>query len=323
MPLEPRWMIYALLLPAVAAAVLALVTGQPWRPRNPRNPSRKQNQDTVIDEDGRLQRASLMRVTLAWALALLIPWAWGAFVTIGPSSWKPMTSEKWLVLTALAAVGVEALVFTVRIPWLGWILRPMLWTTTAALVLRPMMKYEWSVPVSVAWVIGFVLVLLVWVLHTMSLGKRVGRILTIILAGVALGAGLTVMSSGSVALGKPLLVLGGITLGASAVLMWMQPGLALAGLAPAFAFLYLSQMLDAYFFVNTGDTPSLPLYEVVLLLLAPAAAWVGEIPPVKKLRPWQVTAVRVAAVALVVLIVTLPAMISAMRAASEPSPPPW
>ncbi len=81
-------------------------------------------------------------------------------------------------------------------------------------------------------------------------------------------------------------------LAATTLLSWWRPSISLARGPVAVLALLLPGLLLTGYYLTWSEIPA---WVFVLAALAPLAVWVGDIPPLDKLRPWQLAVVRVAA----------------------------
>ena len=127
----------------------------------------------------------------------------------------------------------------------------------------------------------------------------------------ATGAGVTLLASGSAVLGQL-----GLTLAISLAGAWFA-GILINGPVAQRGGLGVALILLAGLLINGYFYASLKPLHALVLAMAPLAAWVGQLPPIRRLKPWQASLVVVILTGVVVAAVTAPAAITAQREASE------
>jgi hypothetical protein len=135
--------------------------------------------------------------------------------------------------------------------------------------------------------------LLQWELNA-ALARRISSLsMASMLLPVCVGSGIALALSDTK---HGMLIAGiGATAGTITVASWFSTGAPLArGLVSVASPLTYVLVLCGRFFAET------PLSMSALLIAAPLAGWIAELPPVKRLRPWQAGLIRMVAVALVV-----------------------
>ncbi len=283
--IEPRWVILGLLMPALlSAATLAGTTLPRRRTLTPR------------------------LVAVGWALAIATGWTLGYLATGGVPGKPWNTGENWLLPIGVAA----AMLATTpgQVP-LQLSLRLALVVGICIAMMQPAIQHAWSIPTSAAWVSGGAVV--AWCCTELVVAverRRPGRDLPVALALTAAAAGLVTAMTDSITVDQFGLVLAAVLAGGAATALLLPAHLAPRGHA-AVAMPLLTAVL--LFGTHSSD---LHMRYAATLLAAPALAWVAELPALRRRPPWQIVALRLAAVLLpvaVILAIVVPRFVEEMR----------
>ncbi|MBI1923763.1 hypothetical protein HYR99_05885 [Candidatus Poribacteria bacterium] len=239
----------------------------------------------------------------AWAggLALGAGYIVGHAGVIGWPPFPPVEATQWLVYLAIAASAVGLLEARWgRSTWVRWGVRLLLLGMTLWLLLRPMLKHNWGPGEAVAWLAGLGIALLLFWGGLDALVKRLSGVsLPLTLLIVAAGGSVVLGLSGSLLLGQLEGALAA-ALGVSLVVAWWRPAMSLARSAlPVVTVLLAGLWMAGYFYAQV------PAASALLLAVAPMAAWVGQIPSMRRAAPWQVNLARAAGVLIPVLLAVL------------------
>lgn len=219
-----------------------------------------------------------------------------------PASWRQM--EAWQLLLWLTCLAAGLAMLNGVPPgrwWRRWVPRVILVLGGVVLSLKPYWQYTWSPGTAVAWIAGLTAgFCMFWLSMEMSAEKIRDGSWTFAIATVSLGTSVVLVLTGSLRLSE---------LGIS--LTMAMAVIAVAGLRQVFRPLAIGASavvpvilgglwLSGHFYSDTGGTT------VLWLTLAPAAAWIGHLPPLTRLRPGVLASVRVGAVLAAVLIAVVP-----------------
>lgn len=250
-----------------------------------------------------------------WAAALAVAAGYGAghIARNGwpGGNWQAIQAWEWLlpavaVAAALAVFGVIA-----RWPtWATWGLRVLLVAATLLLSLHPFLRHTWGLAAGIVWVGGLTAAFVGFWLSCDGLARRAsGRTLPLHLAFVAGGTGVVLILTGSQRLAELGVVLAA-ALAAIVVVAARRSGRTVAlGVAAVAPVALAGLWLNGHFYAESGATA------LALLALAPSAAWIGLLPPVRRIKPWKQTLVCTLAVAALVS-----AAVILAAAAFEPDP---
>jgi hypothetical protein len=280
---------------AVTAAVILLLLAWPWRSPHP------------------------VRLRLGWVLGLGAGIYAGYAVLDQWPRWPPV-EDRHRLLTVLLPLTLAAETVTAFVPGPRWLLRVGLAAAAAPILLHNSVyladlagpgSREWS-PAQAALILAALAsaLLVVWALLALLQARTSERAASPALVLACLAASLTVMLSGYLTgglLGLPLAgALAGAALAAPAA---PQTSRYLAvGMIGLFSLLVIGRFFG-----------SLPDQTAAWLLLAPLVAWLPELPGVRKLSLSQRAVVRVALVAVPLLLVVLHAEKKFKEASAAPS----
>jgi hypothetical protein len=286
--------LYGVLLPALAAGLVLAAGWRLWRRGAPDGAPTNGGPLEARPADGRWSGGLALAAAL-WAAQLGLsgpPVAPGGDLTPTGLDWLA-----WVTLAAAFLLPAE--------PQLGrrWaLLRGALAIVTVELVLRNRFASRWTEGAEAAgWAVGLAALILVeWA----ALGRLLrapgarGPLVVWLLAGHLAGiAALT----GSVTIGQ---LAGALAAGAGAALVaaWWRPRVTLAGAGAGLATLALAGLtLNAHFFSYTPGTDAL------LVAAAPLVGLLGELPPLRRERPWARTLTTA-------ILVSLPLAVALVRA---------
>jgi len=226
------------------------------------------------DSTERSSRAQLLSWPLGVALAFLV----GALVFSGRPRWPIKENEDRLLAILLPLVAfTEAGAFFLK-SWLAWTGRLILaFAATPILLAGTTYLKDWTVPQASLWLGGLAsCLLLAWASLDLQMKHLPPRLVLVGLAGVAAGAGITLMFGGY-ATGGPLAIILGAALAATVL---VSPGtlpicawraVASLGLIGLFAML-----VSGHFLASLG------LDHAVILFAAPLLAWALILPRIRK-----------------------------------------
>jgi hypothetical protein len=278
---DPIQIVKAMAAAAVASAVLALAVGWIRRPAGA----------------GRINMACLLAIGLGliagyWVLELL------------PQGPPQNVRDRFLAIVLPAALGIELIAGFHRVPAIAaWSLRVILACATPRILLHGSTYLvdaagESSVGQSLEYMaLGGGLLMAAWGLLTWLLRRSPGVSLPLVLSETSLCAGVTVMLSAFPSGGEAALPLAA-SLAAVAGVLWLfsKPeasfGALGIGLVGLFGVLFLGRFFGE---LSTG--------RALGVFVAPLLCWVTELPWLRKLKPWKIAAVRIALVAIPLLIV--------------------
>jgi len=286
--IEPAWFFWGLVLPAAISAVVLYLWSRGF---------------------GTWQWAGA-----GWSLAVVPGFVAGYVATYGWPKIPPIESQEWvLVVLVPVAAAISAVA-----AWRGrgssaiWAARWLVAVCAAPLLLQPYLKHQWSGMEALLWLAGIgVAVAGQWVslagLEARSSAKTEGAPkggwFEWVLAGTAGGTGVVILLSGSQTLGQLGLTLACV-LAAGGVAGWFGPCPEVrVGRTDVPVVVLIGLWMSGYFYAE------LAILHVILLMLAPHAAWVGDIPKIRRMPPWQGMAIRLLAVGGVVLAAVILAVV--------------
>jgi hypothetical protein len=232
-------------------------------------------------------------------------------------SWEQLSAWHWVFWLAAVATLLELV--GERIPgraWGRWALRAGLVFAGLIALLQPYWRYTWEGVDAAKWLLGLTVLFVVLWASVDRATRRIGDVSWPFCATiVSLGTSLALILTGSQRLSELGLILTSV-----------MGVLALAGLKPArrplaggasavFPVIIGGLLLSAHFYSET------PGRTVLLLAFAPSAIWIGHIPPLSRMRPWKLTAIRIGAVLALVLLAVVPLVLALRLSARRPLPP--
>lgn len=256
--ITPTWVLLGVVLPAVIGVVVPLVACFCHCPR------------------------WLANIVLVIAVAL--GFEVGFFATYGWPKIPPVEAHEWLlVVLRPAALAVAILVAATRTPIaIIWILRTIIAFGAAPLLLQPYIEHTWTGAQSAKWLAGIgIAAMLFWVLllrltpngrtaeenenHSTSWSCWA-------LAIVAGGTGVTILMSGSQTLGQLGISLAAVLIGVAVAFLITRKSIFLSTSHLDLTItLLIGIWLCGYFYAQLSPV------HVILLALAPQAAWVGHL----------------------------------------------
>jgi hypothetical protein len=278
---DPIQIVKAMAAAAVASAVLALAAGWFRRPAGA----------------GRINMACVLAIGVGliagyWVLDLL------------PSGLPQNVRDRFLAIVLPAALGIELIAAYHRVPAVAaWSLRVMLACAMPRILLHGSTYLvdpaaETSIGKSLEYMaLGGGLLILGWGLLAWLSRRSPGVSLPLVMSETSLGAGVTVMLSAYPSGGEAALPLAA-SLAAVAGVLWLTSrpeasvGTLSIGLVGLFGVLFLGRFFGE---LSTG--------RALAVFVAPLVCWVTELPWLRKLKPWKIGAVRIALVAIPLLIV--------------------
>ena len=292
-----------LALPAAVSAMTLAVAWRPWRRAIPSDRS-------AGDPSGRRSVAAG-----PWSVAAAVGAGYvaGHAALRGWPPFPPLEATNWLFHFALAAI-VPPVVYSAwgRLRWLRWVFRVVLSTALPLLVLWPLVEHTWGRTESVLWLAGLsVGTLALWSALGALVERARGALVPLALLVAAAAGGPIFVVSGSLLVGQ----LGGALAAALAPLplaVALRPGRATSGVVPPALLLLTGLSINGYFYVEPFD-PVLSAASILLLAVAPAAAWIAWLRPLRS-RGWKATLTGALATALVVGAALLLAFLAAPEA---------
>jgi len=256
---------------------------------------------------------------LALAGGLLLsknsPASWTAPLAIGAGfvaghlalerpGFPPQDAFNWLAYMAIAITLAGVILATLSLKqWLDWIIAFILAIALMWLTLSP--YSGWDRVERIEWTGGAAIVAFLTFLSLRQLSRRnQSASMAWIMAACA---GFTALVLGMSDSQKFLLI-------SAALAFALVPSLFLGGtrwrkhelwrgLPLVFVLIWLGLLTNGHFWSNLKSTSAIGL------LIAPHAAWLAELPALRRLRPWQVNTIRVGLVLAVLLAVTVPVAI--------------
>ncbi len=287
--IEPIWAVTGMVVPALLAAIVLALTIRPWR-----------------------KSCSIHSMHLGWALAILVGFGTGYFVTLG---WPhaPMVAVDYLGLVALIAVVVQLGVNLSNCPsWVVPIARSILAIALTPLLLISYIEHSWSASEIVLWLSALCLASVAIQGLMTALSHRAGRDLPVVLGVCAGAVGLANLMSAWETGGQLGLTLAAAIFGGAAIAMLMSCKIAARGVTIVVMPIYLGLLVIGHFY------NSLVGWHAIVLAIAPLAAWVGEIPKLKsKSAPWVIAIVRLVCVGIILLAVLFPVVFAFIESMSD------
>lgn len=263
--------VWALVLPAVVAGLAWFIS---WRLWNGHGAAPQKHWGGPVALAGGYIAAYLVIVSwppfppISASHRMFYLAAFACFIALGESWWARHAYTRWPVRICTTAL------------FAGYLLHPLLEHTWG-----PVEGFLWlgalTVATAVTW--GF--------LETLA-EKRSGMSLPIALWLTCAMAGAAFALSGSAFLGQLAGALAAVFGAAVVVSLWAGGFSLKSGSITTFALLFSGLLCQGCFFAE------LPVVSGLLLLVAPLAAWIGELQAVAQWRPWKSATLRVAAVAL-------------------------
>jgi len=220
----------------------------------------------------------------------------------------------WLapVATLLELVGE-------RIPggaWGRWALRAGLVFAGLIVLLQPYWRYTWEGVDAAKSLLGLTALFVALWASVDRAARRIGGLSWPFCAMiVSLGTSLALILTGSQRLSELGIILTSV-MGVIALGGLKPARRPLAGGASAvFAVIIGGLLLSAHIYSETAGRT------VLLLAFAPSAIWIGQVPPLSRMRPWKLTAIRIGAVLALVLLAVVPLVVARRLSAQRPSPP--
>jgi hypothetical protein len=244
------------------------------------------------------QWGGLVGLTLGYLIAHVTVAGWPPLRPVDVTDWLPP------VAVLSTSVGLVALLWP-RAAALHWCLRFAAASGAVVVVTLPMIRHTWSPAQSVILPTGLVPALLLTWASLDGLARRAsGAGLALTLLVVAGAGSVALVLSRTAKLGQLVAALAAMAVAALVVAWWKRGSSLGAGAAGTTA------VLLGYLWIEGHLYAELPASSAVLLAAAPSAAWLGALPAVRKLAPWQV----VCAQATAVLIPTAAALVIAIMA---------
>ena len=212
----------------------------------------------------------------------------------------PIDKQDWLLAVAAATIAfaiVETFVALVqeradRFNLVLFLLRALVSTTTVWLIVSGMISREETGWQYYAWIAGLsVLGLLQWELNA-ALARRITSFaMAEMLVPVSVAVSLALTIAGDAKHGLLAAAIGACA-GTIMVASWFSPDAPLArGLVTVSSPLLYALVLCGRYYADA------PLLLCAFLVAAPLGGWIAELPPIKRLRPWQSGVIRLLFVA--------------------------
>ncbi len=196
---------------------------------------------------------------------------------------------QWLGYGAVIIVVPGLIGACLRRLWVQMLLALLVITAATWLLIGGWMEPVW------AWRVGFgVGAAVLWALLEWLARRRRGASMPIIMLLVAAGGGGVMVLAGLAQFGQLAGVLAA-AIGPCVLLAWIRPQLTIGhGPVLVFTLILAALLLHGYHLYDV--TAEFPPISFAIVLAAPVVAWVGELPPIVRLRAWQAVLVRVVAV---------------------------
>jgi hypothetical protein len=220
-------------------------------------------------------------------LALWLGYAAGHWALRGFPPFPPAESLDWLFWLAWAAGAAGCLEAAGRSAgWVRFATRALVSAAAVWLILRARLQSSSGLASAGLVAATGCALLALWALLEGLAERRPGSSLPLVLWTTAAASSVSLVLSGSVVLGQLAGALAA-ALGALVVVSWWRPAAARFRGAPAVAAVALGGL-----WISGAVYSELPLASALLLAAAPVAAWEGEAPAVRRLKPWQATLAR-------------------------------
>ena len=243
------------------------------------------------------------RASAIAALAVGLGFVAGCGVALGGVKLPPANQFEWIVPLSLAVAIASAIVEFMRLGRpIRWPLAALAFAAVAWLLLRSQAPAPVIAGLAAAGAIW-------WALWDEVLARSPRGWAGMVMTGVAGCASLVLMLSDSQRFGQMGLALTGVLAAVWAIAWWLARDV-WRGAAMVWAVTIFGLILNGHFWA----TPGLTRLNAALLLSSPLLAWVGEIPPLKRLGGWKNGAIRVAAVILPVAVAVTLAILEFKRA---------
>lgn len=262
---------YAILFPALAAGLVWLISWPVWKRRNAGTPG---------------HNGGAAALTAGYITAYAVIMSWPPFPPVSASQ------RMFYLAIVIGFIGLGEAWWTRHIAT-RLTMRLCATALTAGYLLHPLFRHTWGPIEGFLWLAGLTAATVItWASLEKLSERRSGMTLPLALwLTCALGAG-SLALAGSTFLGQLAGALAAV-FGVAAVIAFWVPGFSLSsGAVTAFVLLFSGLLWQGLFFAE------LPLASGPFLLLAPLAAWVGELPPLAHRPHWKATALPLAAVAL-------------------------
>ncbi len=289
--IQPIWLLWGIVLPVAISAAVLLAAAGPW--------------------GGSRGRWTQVAGIIGLALAM----GTGIWSVEGLPGWPPASAMHRFLCFVLPAIVIIELLATCSRK-----LRPLIWGLRAALVIalprvllhgsvylveQPFSEDRlWTWPQELAWLMGIAAVTLAAWLSLSVLQRRGAVIATrLILVVMATGTGLVIATNNAQSTGQMAFSLAAALVALTLASLLLPRGI--DALAVGLAIISLAALLiTALFFA-----PEFRLSDALLLMLAPVAALLADIPWIHRRRPFLVGVIRVALVAIIVGIAVIPSLI--------------
>lgn len=230
---------------------------------------------------------------IAPGCAMAVAYVLGHLLLMGRPE-RPLEPWHWLPVLAVAAAGLSILYVVGRVSiWPRRVLDGSLYAVALVLLLRPAPLNTWDRGRAGWWLAGLWLGLMVFTRLMHRLARRVrGATLAGVMMVAGTAGGIVLVCSSNARLGQLAGVLTAAT-GGAFVSGLLRPEMSFSGGGVRVTTLLLAALLVLGYF---NDYTELPAMTFPLVAAAPLAAWVGQLPPIRRLRPWQRFIARIVAV---------------------------
>ena len=225
------------------------------------------------------------------AIGLAAGYAVGHGLLAGWPAFPAVSSTQWLFWLAFGAMGIGLLDALVRLPAAArWGIRGATSLLVGWILLRPLTA-TWGAGTSVLWILAVGAgIFAFWSLADRAVRDRPGAGMPIAFLALTAGGSAVLLLSASALLAQ----LAGVvaaTLGAAMVLAFWRPSVSLErGAVPVVGVLLPALWVSGHFYAE------MPLASAALLLVAPAALWLGRIGPFRDWTRWKSALAHVGAV---------------------------
>jgi hypothetical protein len=195
----------------------------------------------------------------------------------------PGQNSDWLLYLTIASIFVGLVqAYTPSAPGLHGRMHALLLVGTIFALLAGQVRGEWSVPLSVAWVLGLTAVgILVWAALDELTTTTSGPAIPLFLLILAVGSSLVASISGNIKVGQ---FVAGVAapLGACFLISCWRPSMSLLrGILPTTMVVLAGAGLMGTFYSEV------PLVCAIILALTPMGAWLLGRGPARRLGPWK------------------------------------
>ncbi|MCF7975050.1 MAG: hypothetical protein K9N55_14640 [Phycisphaerae bacterium] len=197
----------------------------------------------------------------------------------GWPGWVPADTTQWVMHFALLCIVIGLLRES---HWMRWLCLMVLAVVFPWFLLKPIIQYDWTTPVAIAWITVYAMVILLHIGLLEHMARHLNAFrLSMILTMIA-GATTVVLSlSGSLSLAKTSGILAAILLAAFLVSYWLPNKGFLLPLIPLFVVVMCGMWLSGFYYAKFNVINTILLSGSVLL------AWLGMWIKLETRPAWQ------------------------------------